>query len=252
VASTAPHSPANPEAQYGPAPVYYVPPRPPVREEPEDDEDPLAPPNLDVALGTLFPLSLGPQITVELPGRLLLQSDIGWMPPAYGSLVNGMVRRFGAYEPALESLVSGALEDALVFRATGGWRPFPSAGFELFGGYTLIDLHGSAVPADVATVVAGDFATAAAESRLGDRVELDSTLHSFHVGLGWRWVAFDHLVIRANLAYMQTVASSSSVEMPDAPELAEEATEVVDERLGEIYERYVKLPVVGLSAGYRF
>lgn len=256
-AAPAPGSPypgawAAPQPGYYYGPTYYTPSPPLYERGSEDEEDPLAPPNLDLAVGTLFPLAIGPQLTLELPGRVMLQGDVGWMPPAYGSLVNRMVQRFGAYDEQFQSLIASAIEDALVARVTAGWRPFSQAGFEIFGGYTLVDLHGRAVPADVAAVVAGDFAAAVAESVVGDVVEIDSQLHSFHVGLGWRWVALDHLVIRANLAYMQTVGSSSSVSVPAAPELEREATEIVDEELGEIYARYVKLPVAGLSAGYRF
>jgi hypothetical protein len=221
-------------------------------DETEPDDDPLAPPNFDLALATLFPLSLGPQLTVELPGRLLIQADVGWMPPAYGSLINRMVRGFGGHDAAYQALVDGALNDALVVRASGGWRPFPGAGFEVFGGYTLVDLNGAVEPAAVAAVVDGEFAAAVAAGTLGERIELDSTLHSFHVGLGWRWVVIDHLIIRANLSYMQTVSSSSRVTTPSEPALGERATPVVDETLDDIYQQYVKLPVIGLSGGYRF
>ena len=70
--------------------------------------------------------------------------------------------------------------------------------------------------------------------------------------VGWRWVLVDHLVIRANIGYLQTLGSSTTVESPDFPEAAALATPIADAELGKIYEDYVKLPTVGLSAGYRF
>jgi hypothetical protein len=198
------------------------------------------------------PLSLGGQGTLELPGRLLLQLDLGWMPPAYGSAINGLVQAVGGYDAAIGQIVDAALEDALVVRVSGGWRPFPSAGFEITGGYTHVSLSGSVSPEAVADVVGGDFASQVAAELLTSDIDLSSQLHNFHVALGWRWVAWDHLVIRANLGYTQTVGSSTSVDTPDSKEAVAIANPVVDREMGKVYETYVKLPVVGLSGGYRF
>jgi len=85
-----------------------------------------------------------------------------------------------------------------------------------------------------------------------DPIELSSHLHNFHVALGWRWVVWDHLVIRASVGYLQTLGSSSSVDIPGQPELTALANPVVNDTLGAIYKSYVKLPFVGLGAGYRF
>lgn len=219
----------------------------------EEDEEP-SPPFFDLAVVTYVPLSVGGQLSLELPARILLQADVGWMPHAYGSLINGLVSRWGAYDPAIAALVDGVLDDALVVRASAGWRPFPSAGFEMIGGYTMVRLTGSIAPGDLAAAVQsdlGDEAAAVLGTQLGDEVGLVSQLHNFHVALGWRWVAFDHLLIRANIGYTQTLASKSSVKT-DKPDLEALVNPVVDEELGAIYKRYVKLPVVGVSAGYRF
>ncbi len=223
---------------------------PPSPDELEDEADP-EPPFLDLALVTHVPLSVGGAATLELPGRLLVQLDLGWMPPAYGSAINSMVRSFGAYDSSIATLVDGALTDAMVVRASGGWRPFASAGFEITGGYTYVALSGTVTPADLAQVVAGPFASDIAQ-QLGQEITLDSQLHNVHVTLGWRWVAFDHLLIRANVGYMQTLASSSSVDIPEHREGELLANPVVDQELDSIYRQYVKLPVLSIGAGYRF
>ena len=106
--------------------------------------------------------------------------------------------------------------------------------------------------ADVAAVVGGQYARDAAAENLPEEISVSSQLHNFHVALGWRWVAFQHLVIRANVGYTQTVGSSSEVEIPGQSELSALANPTVDATLDDIYTSYVKLPVLGVSGGYRF
>jgi len=246
-----PYGYAPQPSPYGPPPPAYRSPQyAPPPDEVEDDEP--SPPFFDLAVSTNVPLSLGGQATLELPALLLAQLELGWMPPAYGSAINGIVQSFGAYNGEVSALVDGTLADAFVLRLSAGWRPFESAGFEIFGGYTSVSLSGSVSPADVAQVAGGEFASDVAGQLLTEDVTLSSQLHNFHVALGWRWVAFDHLVIRANVGYLQTLASSSSVESPEHPEIAEKANAVVDGTLDDIYTSYVKTPTFGLGAGYRF
>ncbi len=182
----------------------------------------------------------------------MLQFDLGYMPEGYGSAINGMMESFGVYDSAVGNLIDGALDGAVVVRGSVGWRPFESAGFEIWGGYTSIALSGSVSADDVSGLVGGDFASQLAAELITGDVTLDSQLHNFHVGLGWRWVIVDHIVLRANLGYTQTVASSSSIELPGQETAAALANPVVDKTLDGVFTDYVKLPTVGLSAGYRF
>jgi len=245
------YPPGHPWApQPTPGPASGPPLAPPDADTADDTEEP-SPPFFDLALATHVPLSLGGAATLELPGRLLLQVDLGWMPRAYGSAINSLVSSFGAYDGGVAALVDAALEDAMVVRAGAGWRPFPSAGFEISGGYTYVALSGSVSPAELADVVAGTFASEIAQ-QLDQDISLESQLHNVHVALGWRWVAWDHLVIRANLGYTQTLGSSSSVDIPDHREGEALANPVVDATLDDIYSQYVKLPVLSVGVGYRF
>jgi hypothetical protein len=240
-----PEAPLAAETRY-----YYAPPPP---QQPADkvvEEEP-SPPFFDLTAGTVAPLSIGGQANLELPARILLQLDVGWMPPGYASAINGMVESFGGYDSAIGSLINGALDDAVVVRASAGWRPFPKHGFEIYAGYTHVSLGGSVAASDVAEVVGGDFEEIAAAAALGD-IEVSSKLHNFHVALGWRWVVWDHLVIRALVGYTQTLGSSSSVAIEGHPDIEAMANPIVDEELDVIYTDYVKLPMLGLNAGYRF
>jgi hypothetical protein len=270
--NAAPAAPASPPPTAAPGyytpppsprPSYYTP--PPVTFQPSpspyagadaaaelpEDEEP-SPPFFDIAASTQVPLSIGALASLELPARLMIQLEAGWMPPAYGSAINGLIRSFAGYDQAIGQLIDAGFDDGVVVRLAGGWRPFSSAGFEVFGGYTYVGLSGSISPQDVATVAGGDFAASVVQQVLTEDVLIRSRLHNFHVGLGWRWVAWEHLVVRLNLAYMQTVSSSSEVETPQLPEAGQAATPIVDAELGSVLESYVKMPVFGASVGYRF
>lgn len=242
--------PAPPAGLPQPSPNPYAP-TPFDASDGEDDQEE-APPYFDIMVGTQVPIAIGGLLSLELPGRILLQGELGWMPPAYGSAINGVVQGFGAYDESIRDLVDGSLDDAFVGRVSGGWRPVPSAGFEIFAGYTYVGLSGNVSPESVADVVGGAFAQQVAARALSDDVAISSSLHNVHVGLGWRWVAFDHLAIRLTAAYMQTLASSTSIETPELPAAAAIANPLVDEEMSEIYTDYVKLPVIGLHGGYRF
>src|SRR5258706_6912569 len=37
----------------------------------------------DITAGTVFPLGIGPELVLELPGRIQLKGNVLWMPGAY-------------------------------------------------------------------------------------------------------------------------------------------------------------------------
>lgn len=251
----APPGYGGPAAYYQPGYGPYVPPASTDGQQsgPDRADDGKSdPPYFDLAAATYVPLSIGAQASLELPARLLAQLDVGWMPGMYGSAINGLVQELGAYDGTIGDFVDGALDGAFVLRLSGGWRPFPDAGFEIVGGYSYISVSGSASPSELSALVGGGYERSLAAAGITDDISLHSDLHNFHVALGWRWVAFEHLVIRANVGYLQTVGSSASVQVPGNPELEALANPIVDETLNDIYTSYVKLPVLGLSGGYRF
>ena len=83
-------------------------------------------------------------------------------------------------------------------------------------------------------------------------VGINSNIHAFHAGIGWRWLIADHVVIRATIGYLQALGSSSSLEIDALPEAEPLVNPAVDSTLDGLYSDYLKMPYGGLSLGYRF
>jgi hypothetical protein len=188
---------------------------------------------LDVGVATEFPISMG----------------------AYTSAVNGILTGVGAYDATVGNFIQNAITNSFVLRLSAGWRPFTDHGLEILGGYTLMTLGGSATEGDIINAVlteAGSSQRVTAGS--GATIPLSATMHNVHVTLGWRWLlASDHLVIRASVSYLQCLAANMGVTLPSSAQSMQTA---VNQELNNVvapyFTSYVKTPLVGLSAGYRF
>jgi hypothetical protein len=208
---------------------------------------------LDLSAVTWIPLSVGPELSFELPGRVLAQVHLGWMPELYSHTLTDSLEDAGVYDSEISNLVDGAVRGATIWRLNAGWRPFPRAGLELTVGYAHVSLDGATNSDEVIPLVPEDVADEiAAEVGNDVDVNLDSSIHHFTVGAGWRWLIADHLVIRANVGYMQAFASHSKLDIQGRPDLTGLAAPTVESVLHDHYMRYVKLPVVGFGVGYRF
>lgn len=243
----------------GPAPGTFGP-APPVRDDVQpgaaDSEEKAEAPFVAASITTVFPLYVGGQASLELPGRFTIAADLGGMPAAYGSAINGTIQGFAGYDNSIADFVDGSFESAMVARLSAGFRPFEAAGFELWGGYTMIDVDGHTSLDEVVAAVDTGSATNevnAVANQLGNTpVGLSSTIHAFHVGLAWRWLVADHLSIRASLGYLQALGSSSSLEIEELPEAEPLVNPSVDSTLDGVYSDYLKMPYGGLAVGYQF
>jgi hypothetical protein len=251
---------AGPRVVLAPAPPPAWAPVPAQAPAPQRDaaDTPAAGPRafqLDVGVSTEFPIAVGGFIGAELPGRLLLQIGAGVMPSAYSGAVNGFLSGVGAYDSTVAGFIRSALSDSFVLRLSAGWRPFADHGLELLGGYTLVTLGGATTEGDIVNAVlaeAGSSQRVAAGS--GATIPLSATLHNVHATIGWRWLmANDHLVVRASLSYLQCLAANVGVSLPSQGQAMETA---VNQQLNAFVTpyltSYVKTPMVGLSAAYRF
>lgn len=210
----------------------------------------------DLALAADVPLMFGGQATLEVPYRILFQAELGVLPGFCLDAVDSILTGTGAYDASTSALVRSTLRDSFVMRLSTGFRPFADWGFEILGGYTLASLGGdvsarSAVEAISGTAIPAEIPDAS--------IVIHSTVHAIHFGVGWRWVVADHFVVRATVQYLQALGSASHIDVP--AELASNPTvsanvatvnATIDSRLDEIYTSYVKLPIAGLSLGYRF
>jgi hypothetical protein len=211
------------------------------------------PVSIDVAAGTLVPISMGPELSLELPGRVLLMGHLGWMPEMYSDTLTNVLEDAGAYDDTVGRLIDGGFESATTWRIAAGWRPFARLGLEFWAGYAHVSLAGNTTITELLPIVSSTLAARLDNEVVPDsRIDLNSSIDHFTVAIGWRWLVAEHVLIRANLGYMQSFASDSSVAIENYPQESRLAEPYVDGILHDHYMRYIKLPVVGLSAGYRF
>lgn len=214
--------------------------------------------HLDLGFGTEAPISVGGVVTAEVPGRILLQLGLGFMPHGYSNAIDGFLTSVGAYDQTISNLVRNSLGNSFVLRASAGWRPFSGHGLEILGGYTLMTLGGSTTAADVINAVLAESGSPQrVSSSMNADIPLAATLHNVHVSLGWRWLlADDHLVVRASVSYIQCLASNVGVNLSNvggqAAAMEGQVNQALNGFLSPYFTTYAKAPTLGLSAAYRF
>jgi hypothetical protein len=212
---------------------------------------------LDIGAATELPISLGGVVAAEVPGRILFQVGLGVMPKGYVNLLDTFLTSVGAYNQAVSGVVRGSLGNSFVLKASAGWRPFSGLGLELLGGYTLMTLGGSVAASDAINAVLGETGSPfRVPAGAAPDIPLAATLHNVHATIGWRWLlAEDHLVIRASLSYIQTVAATMNVSLANVPVVAAYEGQVntaINDAIRPLFKTYAKAPTLGLSAAYRF
>jgi len=203
---------------------------------------------------TDMPVQVGGRIGVEMPHGLRASTAIGYLPGPYVDLINAVVVAAGGYDQDTADLVRHSLERSLVWRLHVGWRPWSELGLTFEFGYGLITLGGGVTGEELIVVAAG-VEPPMAEPTGQRSYTVSSTLHQFDVEIGWRWVFWEHLVLRTAIGFAGTVAAATRVD-PDYRPLAPRATALftseAEAYLDGIYTDYVFTPVVSISLGYRF
>ena len=125
-------------------------------------------------------------------------------------------------------------------------------------GYTLLTGGGAVATADVLNAILTESGSSVqAPAGLGGDIPLSATLHNVHATLGWRWLlANDHLVIRASVSYLQTLASRIDVKIPASASVLVPYQGMINDQvnayLAPFFAKYAKAPTLGLSAAVRF
>lgn len=213
---------------------------------PRSEEDRV---RFDLAAGTALPVHLGVQGLLELPYRIQLAAEVGWLPSSYVELINEVCTGFGWYDDATASLIGAALENALVLRVAAGWRPFPAEGFEVRVGYTTALLGGGLSATEAVEAVTGRDLRAS-----GAEVPLQATAHAFQVALSWAFFIERVVLLRVELSYFQIFYTDAWIALdPTRGDAAiAGASEALGTYLNDVLGTYAKTPTLSVFAGYRF
>lgn len=212
--------------------------------------------SVDALPATDVAIQAGVRGTVEGPLRLRYSLGVGVLPAPYLDVINAICTGFGWYDDATANLIASALQNSVVIRNHLGWRPFPKHGFQFEAGYGLVTLGGGVSGSDVIAAATGEDLPESLDDTLSFTVA--ATLHMFDVTVGWEWLLWKRIVVRADLGGAFTLASNTDVEQ-DFDELGPLAQPRVDEfevwaedYLNTTFTSYVHTPTVGLAVGYRF
>jgi hypothetical protein len=210
------------------------------------------PVDFELSAGTRFPLELGIEGAVEAPYGITAHLGFGFMPRFYRDAINEAAVGFGWYDDTDASLVAAALEDAFLISPTLGWRPPPLPALEVFAGYTIAFAGGTLTRMEAEQASDMELPNAA---RI-DEVPLGGTVHAFQLGVAYHIALQEHLALRLSLAYFQVVGSSSSIDVTvngaAARRVVTRVERELDEYLRDLLTTYVKSPLVGVAAVWRF
>ena len=213
--------------------------------------------HVDVTVGTDFPVRVGAGVTVEGPLRLRASMHAGALPEGYVDTINWGLTTFDVYSDTVAELIDILLQNSVVLRWDVGWRPLADRGLFVSGGLQILTLNGNTT--DVSTLRAG------IEGGLADGVgPQDGDIvvvvrpKMLHGEVGYEWLIRERFVVRSTAAFAYTLSNRTEITAADATGRPDEAagTRALDavgsDYLDYVFEEWVHLPTIGLSAGVRF
>jgi len=211
--------------------------------------------DLDLTLGTDFPLDYGVRLTLEGPFRITVNGTLGYMPERYIQTINRILIAADVYSAEDGDLVVQVLKDSLVARVHLGWRPVSRWGLYGEAGYTVLTLGG-----DVSSEVLIQAATGMAPPLAGTvehNYMVEATTHLWDLEVGWLWrlLRKDRLTLRAALGFTRAFQADSTVTPLYDPFLPEEVaafTTDTEAYINTTLESYVISPLITIQAGFRF
>lgn len=207
--------------------------------------------HLAAGVGTTLPTDVGGRLDLETPGRVLISTSVGYLPPAYFNAINKTVEALGGYDQDTADLIDALAQGGWVWRSHLGWRPFKNAGFFFQVGYGRLVLNGNLKDSEALANAIGD-------SRIESRdisATATATLHQLDGQLGWRWLLAERLFIRAAVGGFWTFSASSTITTRSTA--ADRPYALILSRQGEAYlnqtfKSYAHSPTVSLALGYQF
>lgn len=211
-----------------------------------------APIQLGLEVLTDFPVQVGGRLWLELPYRIRISTTLGALPGPYVDAINAILVASGAYDRTTADLIRAALQESLVFRLHGGWRPLRRRGgyFEL--GYGLVGLGGGITGQQIIAAASGS--TPPTDSSNSSGYDVRSILHMVDIELGWQWPVWRGLTFRVALGCALTAWSSTEV-TPKNPSRFVAAQErfasSAEQYLDSTYRSYVFTPTFTFATGWR-
>ncbi len=197
---------------------------------------------------------VGGTLALESPGRIILAQTLGWWPTGYLATSMNAAVGLGILDRPDADLIEAVVDDSLVWRSQMGWRPFAGRGFYVLGGWTLLTLGGTSTPARVLEALTG-VAVPAEIDAANLPFEIKNRIAMLDAELGWRWVWWEHLTVRAGLGGSFALTSSTRIEpqfTPSAPGAVTAFGNQVEQAADERIEDSLYLPMARLAIGYVF
>jgi hypothetical protein len=206
----------------------------------------------EVSAGTRFPLEIGIDGAIEAPLGFTAHLGLGFMPRFYRNAINSAATGFGWYSDSDAEVVAAALEDAFIISPTLGWRPPPVPSLEIYIGYVAAFAGGTVTRAEAENISKQDLPDRPEVSE----VPLSGTVQGFQIGLAYQIALERHLALRLSLAYFQIVGSSTSIDVTldgaAAQRIVDRVEVALDDHVHDLLTKYVKSPLLGISAVWRF
>lgn len=201
--------------------------------------------DIELAAGTLFPVSLGASVRLVHDTGFFVEAAGGGTPNAYASLVGEAAAAYSVDRGPRDLLV-GILDGAGLFRLSIGARPIRGVGFELAAGYTLLASDRTLARTTLEAATGQSFRPA------GNAIGVSLFVHAIHLELGYALVLFDHLLLRVALGAALAVGASFRIGVPDSMRPPGGPVTAVEDDVSSSIPGRVFVPTLRVELGARF
>ncbi len=213
---------------------------------------------VDALIVTDFPILTGASLAWQHSSRLRLEGTAGVLPSPYVDAINWGMTTFDVYSDTTAELIDVVLQNAIVLHGQVGYQVLPRRPLSISVGYQRIGFAGDTTDIDLfSDAVIPQGILDSTRSDFGE-LEVDLTSHMVTGEVGYQWLLREHIVLRSSMAFAYTFHSKTDVYATREAQnpLEEESLTLVNEAAADyldfVFEEWVHLPMIGISAGYRF